>query len=137
MKPIKFSNVFLVNVQDEILVLRRTVEHATKPLALDLPGGGLQPGESFEQAAVRELKEETGINIKLDNLELIRRREHYLPERSIEGAIYVVRVKAIEIPIKLSDEHDEYYWIKPSELKNLPAFHQESLHFALMKKFLG
>ena len=137
MKPIKFSNVFLVNAQDEILVLRRTVEHATKPLALDLPGGGLEPGESFEQAAVREVKEETGIDIRLDDLELIRRKEHNLPERSIEGAIYVVRIKALEIPIKLSNEHDEYYWIKPSTLKNLPAFHQESLNFALINGFLS
>ena len=137
MKPIKFSNVFLVNSEGKVLVLRRTIEHTTKPLALDLPGGGLEPGESFEQAVVREVKEETGIDIRLDDLKLIRRREHNLPERSIEGAIYVVRIKAIEIPIKLSDEHDECYWIKPSKLKNLPEFHQESIDFALIHGFLS
>jgi 8-oxo-dGTP pyrophosphatase MutT (NUDIX family) len=27
------------------------------------PGGGLEPGESFEAAAVRELFEETGLNV--------------------------------------------------------------------------
>jgi len=137
MKPIKFSNVFIINLEGKVLVLRRTIEHATKALALDLPGGGLEPGESFEQAAIREVKEETGIDIRLDDLELIRRKEHNLSERSIEGAIYVVRIKALEIPIKLSNEHDEYYWIKPSKLKNLPAFHQESLNFALINGFLS
>lgn len=30
-----------------------------------MPGGGLEPGESFEEAAIREVREETGIEVAL------------------------------------------------------------------------
>lgn len=137
MKPIKFANVFLVDPSGKILVLRRSAKHATRPLALDLPGGGLEEGESFEQAAIREVKEETGVNIKLKDLEIIRRRKHNLPDRSIEGAVYKIKLPLANIDIALSDEHDEYYWISPSDLKNLPEFHQESVKYALANSYFN
>jgi 8-oxo-dGTP pyrophosphatase MutT (NUDIX family) len=31
----------------------------------ELPGGGIDPGESYQEAAVREIKEETGLNLYL------------------------------------------------------------------------
>lgn len=33
-----------------------------------LPGGSMEPGESVEQAAVREAKEETGLDVRLTRL---------------------------------------------------------------------
>lgn len=137
MKPIKFSNVFILNSEGRILILSRTIEHPTRSLALDLPGGGLEVGESSVHAAVREVKEETNIDIDLTQLQLIRMRKHDLPERSIEGAVYVFRLPQTDIVVTLSNEHDKYYWIKPYELKNLPEFHQESLMYALENKYLS
>lgn len=46
-----------------------------------IPGGGIDKNEAPERAVVRELKEEMGVDIKVDDLvahRVIRRYEHYV-----------------------------------------------------------
>ncbi|HAQ18542.1 MAG TPA: DNA mismatch repair protein MutT [Prolixibacteraceae bacterium] len=53
--------VLLFNDKGELLLTRRAVEpHIGK---LDLPGGFIDPGETAEQAAIREIQEELGIQV--------------------------------------------------------------------------
>lgn len=61
------SRVILLGPADEILLFRVGVGFETAPAGVPtldgfwaLPGGGLDPGESFDAAAARELYEETG-----------------------------------------------------------------------------
>ncbi|MFH1174590.1 MAG: NUDIX hydrolase [archaeon] len=42
------------------------IERLTTPRGLALPGGRLKEGESLEQCAVREFKEETGLTLSID-----------------------------------------------------------------------
>ena len=57
------AGVLFTNEQGEILM----VTPSYKPY-LDIPGGYVEPGESPSQAAVREVKEELGIDVELGQL---------------------------------------------------------------------
>lgn len=61
MKPKEGSSVFVFDKSKKkiLLVKRRDV-----PVWV-IPGGGIEPGESPEKAAIRETKEESGFDIKI------------------------------------------------------------------------
>src|SRR5215472_4585727 len=56
-------NVIVVNDAGDILMIRRTDNDNWAP-----PGGAIDLGESLTQAAVRETKEETGIDCEITGL---------------------------------------------------------------------
>ncbi len=62
MRQRRSARIILLDPQDRILLFR--FRYATGALEgvdyWSLPGGGLEAGESFEEAGIRELREETG-----------------------------------------------------------------------------
>ena len=61
----------------EVLLVRRT-----SPTGWELPGGNVEPGEDPQTAAVREVKEETGIDVMVQRLLGIFVRTGFRPHRS-------------------------------------------------------
>lgn len=49
---------------DSVLLARRSLQKAIAPGRYHLPGGHVEFGESVEQAVVREIKEELGIDVQ-------------------------------------------------------------------------
>ena len=138
MKLIKFANVLILNQEGKVLILRRTISHRTRPLSLDIPGGGLESGESFEEAAIREVEEETGLSVTIEDIQLVTKRKQVFDERILEGALFFVKYRvANETAIIVSDEHDKYLWVKPEKITGLPEFHQESIELALKMGILN
>lgn len=62
LNPKPCTTVILRNTDGQYLFVERAVE--PKKGYWDLPGGFVEAGETFEQAAKRELKEELGIELK-------------------------------------------------------------------------
>jgi ADP-ribose pyrophosphatase YjhB (NUDIX family) len=54
----------IIEVGKDIVIIKRKNE----PLGYALPGGIVDPGESVEEAAIREAKEETSLDVKLKYL---------------------------------------------------------------------
>ena len=69
------SRVILIDAEDRILFFRG-IEPSTGVAFWVMPGGGLDPGETFEGAARREVHEETGLSVTVGPCVWHRRHRH-------------------------------------------------------------
>lgn len=93
------SRLVVLDPQDRLLLLLVEDPKLWHPRFWITPGGGVEPGESFEQAAQRELWEETGIVAPLGPC--IWSRRVLVPFDGglvdMDERYFVVRVDAVEV----------------------------------------
>ena len=65
-------SIFTVNEKGEILLTLRAPEKPNFPNVWEITAGGALAGESGIEAALRELREETGLRAKKEELQLMR-----------------------------------------------------------------
>jgi nucleoside triphosphatase len=109
--------VFIFNQQGELLLLQ---SHKW-PGAYVVPGGHVELGERLEEAAVREAKEETGLDVY--NLEFINFQQFiydpaFWKKRHFIFFDFAARTDSMDV--MLNDEAQEYVWIDPQEALGLP-----------------
>jgi ADP-ribose pyrophosphatase YjhB (NUDIX family) len=109
-----------------VLLLRRAVQPGLG--AWDLPAGYLDPGESFEQAARRETREEAGIEVELTGLSGV----YHSPAGNAVTVVY--RGRPIEAGASVSPDHEssEHAWVPRSGVPSwLPRMAFPSMAAAL------
>lgn len=103
------------NHNGEILIVKRHHKCRTDAGKWELPGGKVEKGESFDDALVREIKEETNLDSKVgDFAEAIQR--DYMHKRSVQLVMYL---KEIEGEVQISDEHEDWMWAELDDIKSL------------------
>ncbi|MEJ7690285.1 MAG: NUDIX domain-containing protein [Nocardioidaceae bacterium] len=109
--------VAVVTEGRRVLVIKRRVKGKVYAV---LPGGSVEPGETFEEAAVRELWEETTLSAGTDRLLWIGdhngREARYFLMTDVEGA---PELSGPELDAHCADNSFELLWATPEELDGL------------------
>jgi mutator protein MutT len=112
----KNSLVVIVNDDNKFLLLKRSSNIDWMPNKLALVGGRIEKNESPEEAAIREVEEETGIDIDKDKL--IKSFEIERTDKDLDY-IFLYRFDGEPTEIELNNEHSTYGWYDVSEIKFL------------------
>lgn len=106
-----------VEVENDLLLLQ-IQPNKKEAGAWGVPAGKVEPDETPENGAIRELFEETGISVSHSQLHPLGHL--YMRKPEIEYIYHMYRVHFNETPsVLLSSEHQSFKWASRDELKHL------------------
>jgi 8-oxo-dGTP diphosphatase len=112
--------------EGRMLVIRRS-RSVVAPLVYCFPGGGIEPGESEEDALVREFHEEIGIAVRP-----VRRLWQCVTPWKVDLAWWLVEIAPDATPVANPAEVESIHWYTAEEMSQLPdllASNREFLEF--------
>lgn len=142
------AGVMLVNSDNRVFVGQR-IDNPIE--AWQMPQGGIDAGEAAEEAAIRELGEETGIAPEL--IEIVAQSQEELvydlpPElvgkvwkgryRGQRQSWFLARFKGTDADINIQTSHaefSEWKWVDPSELPDLIVPFKRKLYEDVVAEF--
>jgi ADP-ribose pyrophosphatase YjhB (NUDIX family) len=120
-RPSVGVGVIIENALGEILVGKRKGSHSPY---YSIPGGHLEMGETFEEAAKKEVFEETGIKVNTSRIISITNNLETYREEGIHHVSVILHTKDYSgIPKVIEkDKCEKWIWVRPN---NLPTPHFE------------
>lgn len=98
--------------KDKFMICQRPA-HKARGLLWEFVGGKVEPGETKEQALIRECQEELAVTLSIGDvfMDVV----HEYPDLTVHLTLFNVAILE-GIPKKL--EHNDIKWITPSEISN-------------------
>lgn len=115
----------------KVLLLKESTKYADGANAgkFDVVGGRVKPGQRFDESLIREIQEETGLEVKIGRPFFVNEWRPVVrgEQWQIIGTFF--ECFADNDQVKLSEDHDEFVWIDPVDYQKynlidnlLPAF---------------
>ncbi len=108
------------NQEGKYLFLKRSDQEAYAPQKWDFPGGAKDFLESTEEAAIRECKEESGLDVKLEKLVWHRVSQGGL-DPSLEFVTFYYLASTESTDVQISNEHCDQQWLTLEEGRELDS----------------
>jgi len=122
--------VIIFNKKGETLIVQRSPEVDTYPEYWCFPGGGADQGETAEECAVREVREETSIKIKSNDLTYF-----YTITKDTDKDIVFFVTDKYKGDIKLDWESMDSKWLPAAQLRNEHFMPTPDLLFDLIEMY--
>ncbi len=106
----------IITDKERVLMVRRRVKEGE--LSWQFPAGGVEDGETAEQAAVRETLEETGLTVKA--VRYLGDRVH--PKSGKFMAYTACEVVSGTATVADDDELDQVAWVRHEEIPSLVPY---------------
>ena len=102
----------LIWQENKFMICQRP-SHKARGLLWEFVGGKVEPGETKEQALIRECREELAVTLSVGNvfMDVV----HEYPDLTVHLTLFNAAILE-GIPKKL--EHNDIKWITPSEISN-------------------
>ena len=106
-----------------MLVIRRAAS-VVAPMVYCFPGGGIEAGESEEEALVREFREEVSVEFQP-----LRRLWRCVTPWKVELAWWLGELAAGAVPAANPREVESVHWLTPEEMAQLPDLLESNRQF--------
>ena len=121
--PGRRGAVAIVIRDERMLVIRRS-QTVVAPGAYCFPGGGIEDGESEEDALVREFHEEINVAVRP-----LRRIWRNVTPWKVELAWWLAELAPDAVPVPNRDEVESVHWFTPVEMARLPELLESNREF--------
>lgn len=133
MKPKLFvATKAFVNFHGKILIVRESSAYIDGSNAgkFDIIGGRLEPGQHFQDSLLREVKEETGLQVEIGKPFFVNEWRPVVrgEEWQIVGIFFECHASSNHV--NLSKDHDEFRWIEAKDFAQHPIIESLAPAFA-------
>lgn len=105
----------LIEAEGKVLFLLRSAKEKRSPRTWGIAAGGKEGKESDRAAAVREIREETGLKVRQKDLEALKTYHWQVEDLLVHFPAFRLRQEKMFTPALDPEEHDGYAWMSPEE----------------------